>query len=256
MRGFHLNFQLLASNFFPVYFLDLTLPTLAENLALDEALLETAEAAGRPRESLRLWEASQHAVVIGRSSQMAVEVRRDVCRELQIPVVRRISGGAAVVVGPGCLMYAVVLSLNLRPQLRSIDRAHALVLGTIAAALQSLVPGLAMRGICDLTIGDRKVSGNSVRSKREHLLYHGTLLYDLSLDTIGRCLAMPPRQPDYRLARPHDSFVANLPLDVATLRTAVRTAWGASEPYPDWPKAATARLAQDKYLRPEWNEQL
>ena len=32
---------------------------------------------------------------------------------------------------------------------------------------------------------------------------------------IGRCLAMPPREPDYRQARPHDAFVANLPLDAA-----------------------------------------
>ena len=36
-----------------MYFLDLTLPTLAENLALDEALLLDAEAGGP--EVLRLW---------------------------------------------------------------------------------------------------------------------------------------------------------------------------------------------------------
>ena len=237
-------------------YLDLTLPTLAENLALDEALLEEAETAAQPLETLRLWEARQHAVVIGRSSQMAAEVRGDVCRDLNVPVLRRISGGAAVVVGPGCLMYAVVLSLRLRPQLRSIDQAHAQVLGTIAAALRPSVPGLTFRGICDLTIGEKKVSGNSVRCKREHLLYHGTLLYDFPLEMIGRCLAMPPRQPDYRQARPHDAFVANLPLDAATLRSALQTAWAASEPCSAWPQAATRRLVAEKYSRPEWNEQL
>ena len=103
-------------------YLDLTLPGPAENLALDEALLEEAESTGMPLETLRLWEAPQHAVVIGRSSHMAAEVRGDVCRELNVPVLRRISGGAAVVVGPGCLMYAVVLSLRLRPHLR-FDRS-------------------------------------------------------------------------------------------------------------------------------------
>ena len=185
---------------------------------------------------------------------MAAEVRGDVCRELNVPVLRRISGGAAVVVGPGCLMYAVVLSLRLRPQLRSIDQAHAQVLGTIAAALRPSVPGLTFRGICDLAIGEKKVSGNSVRCKREHLLYHGTLLYDFPLEMIGRCLAMPPRQPDYRQARPHDAFVANLPLDAATLRSALQTAWAASEPCSAWPQAATRRLVAEKYP-PEWNEQ-
>jgi lipoate-protein ligase A len=236
-------------------FLDLTLPGLAENLALDEALLEEAETAAQGVETLRLWEAGQHAVVIGRSSRMAAEVRSDVCRDLHVPVLRRISGGAAVVVGPGCLMYALVLSLRLRPELCAIDRAHAQVLGTIATALRPSVPGLALRGICDLSIGEKKVSGNSVRVKREHLLYHGTLLYDFSLEMIGRCLAMPPRVPDYRQARPHDTFVANLPLDAAMLRSALQTAWAAFEPCSDWPQAATQRLVAEKYSRPGWNEQ-
>ena len=237
-------------------YLDLTLPTLAENLALDDALLEEAEMAVQPVETLRLWEARQYAVVVGRSSRLAVEVRGEACRELNVPVLRRISGGAAVVVGPGCLMYALVLSLRLRPRLRAIDQAHADVLGTIAAALRATVPGLRCRGTCDLAMGAKKVSGNSVRVKREHLLYHGTLLYDFPLEMIGRCLAMPPRQPDYRQARLHDAFVANLPLDTATLRSALRTAWGAFEDCPDWPQAATQQLVAEKYAKTEWNEQL
>ncbi len=48
--------------------LELTLATPEENLALDEALLDEAEAAGRPSEVLRLWESILPAVVVGRSS--------------------------------------------------------------------------------------------------------------------------------------------------------------------------------------------
>ena len=63
-------------------------------------------------------------VVVGRSSQFRVEVRVDACRELGIPVLRRPSGGAAIVAGPGCLMYALVLSYQIRPQLRVLSEAH------------------------------------------------------------------------------------------------------------------------------------
>ena len=45
--------------------LDLTLDSPAENLALDEALLEQAEADG-PQEVLRLWEPESPLVVMGR----------------------------------------------------------------------------------------------------------------------------------------------------------------------------------------------
>jgi lipoate-protein ligase A len=233
--------------------LDLTLPTAAENLALDEALLDEAEAAGGPCETLRLWEPAAPLVVVGRSSKVAAEVRLDACCELDIPVLRRVSGGAAVVAGPGCLMYALVLSLQLRPELRAVDHAHRFVLGTLAAALNPLAPGVQCRGISDLAVGQRKVSGNSVRCKREHLLYHGTLLYDFRLDLIDRCLAMPPRQPDYRAGRRHAEFVANLPATAAGIRRALAAVWKAIDLPADWPKQRTARLVADRYGREEWN---
>ncbi len=202
-------------------YLDLTLPSASENLALDEQLLEQAEAASEPTETLRIWEPTEPLVVVGRSSVIDTEVRRDVCRELGIDVLRRVSGGATIVTGPGCLMYALVLSFQKRPQLRAVDRAHRFVLDTLAAALEPLVPGVCRRGISDLAIGDLKFSGNSMRVKREHLLYHGTLLYDFPLERIGRCLAMPPRQPEYRDGREHGAFVTNLPLSCAAIRQAL-----------------------------------
>jgi lipoate-protein ligase A len=167
---------------------------------------------------------------------------------------RRVSGGAAIVTGPGCLMYALMLSFQRHPALRAVDHAHRFVLGVMAAALGKLVPGVCCRGTSDLAMGEWKFSGNSVRCKREHLLYHGTLLYDFRLDLIERCLAMPGRQPDYRNGRAHRLFVANLPVSGASIRTAVTRAWNAVEPCREWPRAETARLAAEKYRRPEWNE--
>lgn len=236
-------------------YLDLTLPTPAANLALDEALLEDSPSPDEPVESLRFWEADRPLVVVGRSSKLGEEVREDVCRELSIPVLRRISGGAAVVAGPGCLMYSVVLSLRRRPALATIAGAHCYVLKTLAAALRPLVAGVGVRGASDLVLGDRKVSGNSMRMRQGRLLYHGTLLYDFPLELIARALAMPPRQPEYRCGRPHEDFVANLPLSAASIRRAVAAAWGADEPRAGWPRAKTAQLAAEKYSRPEWNRQ-
>lgn len=235
-------------------YLDLTLPTAAENLALDEALLEEAEASAAPAETLRLWESPQPLVVVGRSSRIDVEVRAEACRAVGIPILRRASGGAAVVAGPGCLMYALVLSYRQRPHLRALSQAHQCVLGAIAAALEPLAPGVQRCGTSDLAIGQRKFSGNSARCRREHLLYHGTLLYDFPLELIDRCLAMPPRMPDYRAGRPHGGFVMNLPLGAEAIRQALREAWDARQPCGDWPTQRTAQLVAEKYGRPEWNE--
>jgi lipoate-protein ligase A len=230
-----------------VHHLDLTLPNPAENLALDEALLEEAEAAGEPRETLRIWESDRFVVVLGRSSRAEAEVDCDACRALGIPILRRPSGGGAVLVGPGCLMYALVLSYRLRPALRAVAVAHRTVLGRMAAALARLVPELHCEGTSDLVLGERKVSGNSLRANRGHMLYHGTLLYGFPLELVARCLPMPPRQPAYRAGRSHLDFLANLPVRAAALRLALCAAWEAGEPCHDWPRAAVAHLAAARY---------
>jgi len=237
-------------------YLDLTLPTPAENLALDEALLDRAEQAGESHEVLRLWEPSQVMVVVGRSSRLEEEVDQEACRRAAVPVLRRASGGAAIVAGPGCLMYGLVLSCRRRPALRAVDAAHQFVLHRLVEALGRHVPGVRCHGISDMALDLRKFSGNSMRCKRDHLLYHGTLLYDFPLDLVGRLLRTPPRQPEYRAGRDHDRFLTNLPLDRDTLRQAMVQAWQADEPWTDWPQAETAQLVRERYGQDDWNQRL
>jgi lipoate-protein ligase A len=235
-----------------MFLLDLTLPTPAENLALDQALLDAGEGGHLAGETLRLWESPQPIVVLGRSSRVADEVNVAACRAREIPILRRSSGGTAIVAGPGCLMYALVLSYQRRPELRPIDAAHCFVLSAIAAALRPLVGAIEHRGTSDLAIGERKCSGNSMRCAREHFLYHGTVLYDFPLELIAECLTMPSRQPEYRQGRSHREFVTNIPLTAANLRGALQNVFGATIPMTSWPHALTETLALEKYATAEW----
>lgn len=239
-----------------MHLLDLTLATGAENLALDEALLEEAEAGAGAAEVLRLWEPTEPMVVIGRSSRIAEEVNLSACGERGIRVMRRCSGGAAVVTGPGCLMYGVVLSYAQRPHLRMLEQAHQFVLGVMKKALQTLAPEAEMLGTSDLTLYDRKFSGNSLRCKRDHLLYHGTILYQFPLEIISQCLGSAPRQPEYRRQRGHDEFVGNFPATAAQLRQAICEGWSASMPLGEWPQDRVRQLVAERYSQPSWHHRL
>ena len=241
-----------------MYHLPLTLETPAANLALDEALLDAAVEGQLPGEVLRLWEPAEFFVVLGRSSKVT-EVHAAACRQDNVAVLRRPSGGATILTGPGCLMYALLLDAERRPELRSVDRAHELVLGTIKRALAPLAPGIARHGTSDLTIpaataGDPpvKFSGNSLRLRRGHLLYHGTILYDFPLEQIDHWLADPARRPTYRGERGHRQFVTNLPATRAALESALTAAWNANEPLVDWPRERTNELAANRYSTVEW----
>ena len=236
--------------------LDLTLATTEENLALDEALLETAESSAAPEECLRLWESPRPAVVVGRASRVEEEVCVPYCREAGIAILRRCSGGAAVVIGPGCLMYAVVLNCDQRPALRMIEQAHQFVLDRISCALARCQLDVHFQGTSDLTVGDRKISGNSLRCKRGSLLYHGTILYQFSPELIERCLKTPPRQPEYRRGRSHRAFTSNVSLTSEQIRAVLPADWPIEGPLVDWPTTLTARLAAERYARDEWNRRL
>jgi lipoate-protein ligase A len=235
--------------------LDLTLGSAAENVALDEALLEQAEQTTGGWECLRIWEPPAAMVVVGRGSCVDQEVDQRACHERQIPIVRRTSGGNAIVAGPGCLMYALILSYQRRPALRQLPDAHRFVLEKLAAALRRLRPDVTTAGISDLAVGTQswqKISGNSARCRRHHLLYHGTVLYEMSLDLVDAALKMPPRQPDYRQGRAHADFLVNLSVAAAALRNVVVEAWQPTDILIDWPVEATRQLVAEKFGNPRW----
>ena len=232
--------------------LDLTLSP-AMNLAIDDALLESAEGSPDCCETLRLWEPESPMVVIGRSSPLSKEVNLDYCRAEGIPVFRRISGGQSIVTGPGSLMYAVLLDNRQRPELRMLDQAHRFVTTQLKQAIDSLGVPTEINGTCDLTCRGRKFSGNALRCRRNWFLYHGTiLLQNFDLDLLTRTLGQPHRQPDYREQRSHEQFVTTIPLSVEAVKEAIAKQFNAITQSQDAPRSLAQQLVASKYEDPEW----
>lgn len=233
-------------------------------LARDEAMLQWAdgivhenELTDVDTETFRLWQFASPTVVLGRSSKIDDEVNRDWCETRGIEVLRRCTGGASVVGGPGCWMYSVVLRLLDETSIRKIDVAHDYVMTRVLSAVQRQVPHAERQGICDLTLDERKFSGNSLRVARNHLLYHGTLLIDADLDLIADCLDFAPRQPDYRRSRDHRDFVTNLPAGISQLTRDLAERFGATPPNSPASHAQIESISQDlmreRYNNSEWH---
>ncbi|MDA1015034.1 MAG: lipoate--protein ligase family protein [Planctomycetota bacterium] len=199
----------------PLDLLDLTLDSPEQNLALDERLLGEVDRNERAP-LLRLWELQSHAVVLGRSGKIEIDVHQDACRERNIPVLKRCSGGGTVVLGPGCLVYSFFLPVD--RQRMSIRDGIAHVLCIVEDAIRECGIESGQAGTSDLATMDYKFSGNSQKWSRNAVLHHGTILYDADLELISRLLKQPERQPDYRRDRQHRDFIQNLPVDGAELR--------------------------------------
>ncbi|MBM3880669.1 MAG: lipoate--protein ligase family protein [Verrucomicrobia bacterium] len=234
-------------------YLELTLPTPAENLALDEALLDACDADAQD-EVLRVWEAPRPFVVLGYANRVAAEVQLEVCRADHLPILRRISGGGTVLQGPGCLSYALILRIGSHPALEGIRSTNGFVLERHRDALAGLLgQPVRHRGDTDLTLGDRKFSGNAQRRKRHAVLLHGTFLLRFDLEQVSRYLRQPPRAPAYRAGRAHGEFVTNLELDAQAVSSALERAWGSDQPLLDIPRAQVHTLVERQYGRVDWN---
>ena len=232
-----------------MHLLDLTLPTAAENLALDEALLLAAEdGAG---EVLRLWQNPTPAVVLGAGGSVAIDVNTPACDADGVPILRRASGGGTVVLGPGCLCFSVVLKYSRAPGLDQIPASNRYVLGRILNAVRSAAPLASVEGTSDLAVNGVKFSGNAQQRKRTHFLHHGTLLCGFDLGLVSRYLNPPERQPDYRQNRPHAAFVGNLPVGVEAMARLLVEEWRPVGEY--GPVPAVRELVDEKYGREEWN---
>ena len=236
--------------------LDLTLPTPAENLALDEALLDAAEA-GERREVLRFWESPTPFVVVGYANKIASEVNVTECEARGIPIFRRCSGGGTVVQGPGCLNYAVILRITETAPTRNISSANEFIMERVLNAISSITHhpstiNLSVCGHTDLALGSLKFSGNAQRRRKHFLLFHGTLLLNFDLPLISELLNMPSLQPDYRASRAHEQFITNLDLPADQVKCALAAEWQTTEsssPPPEIPL-----MLVQKYNSAEWNK--
>lgn len=228
--------------------------SVEEHLALDEALLDEAERGLRSERTVRTWMAGELVVVVGSSSRLDTEVDLAACRAAGVRVVRRPSGGATVVLGPGCLMWTVVTPYP--DGTPSVDTLHAAALDPLCQSFAAAGLAVTRQGTSDLTLGDRKVSGNALRVRRRAVLYHGTLLDAFDIPMAMQLLKHPPREPSYREHRPHTAFLTNLGLGRRRLEQLVREAFAASAAARACDPATVQRLLAERYRSAAWNERL
>src|SRR5216117_2815438 len=159
--------------------LDLTFPTPEENLACDEALLDWCDEGAGP-EVLRFWEPQQHFVVVGYSNRVGREVNVEACRERRTPILRRCSGGGAVLQGPGCFNYSLILPVE--EELETITAANYFVMERNRTAIQAVTrERIQIRGHTDLAVKNLKFSGNAQRRRRNFVLFHGCFLLNFEM---------------------------------------------------------------------------
>ena len=235
-------------------YLDLSFPDAAQNLACDEALLETFEQTDGGGDLLRLWESDTYFVVLGHGNKWRDEVDAAACAAGGVSVLRRCSGGGTILQGPGCLNYTLILRQSNFAG-AGVRAAFDYVLERHRTCLAALISEpVSIKGISDLTLGERKFSGNAQYRKRRYVLIHGTFLLHFDIGAMEEFLKIPTTQPDYRGQRGHEDFLINLKIPAEKLRGSLRLCWGADSEFRAVPLRSIEPLVKNRYRRADWNE--
>ncbi|MBC3887113.1 lipoate--protein ligase [Acetobacterium paludosum] len=144
------------------------------NLAVEEYIFSNM----MDDDFLLLW-VNDPCVVIGKHQNIFEEVN---CKEIQkngVTVARRNSGGGTVFQDKGNLNFTLITDYN-PDNFSGYDE----FLSPIIKILNEMGIPAEKRNVCDIAIGDKKISGNAQSIKKNRVLHHGTLLFDADLDAL------------------------------------------------------------------------
>lgn len=157
------------------------------HLALDQVLTE-AVARGETPPTLRIWNWTEPAVVIGSFQSVRNEVDLEAAARFDIPVVRRISGGGAMFMeGGNVVTYSLYLPDSLVAGL-SFEESYAFLDAWTVAALRELGIDAWYKPLNDITSAGGKIGGAAQKRIRGGVLHHVTMSYDIDADRMVQVL--------------------------------------------------------------------
>lgn len=155
-----------------------------------------------------LWIPDAVYIVLGASNDPSTALHVDHVVQDQVTVVKRPSGGQAVVLTPNTLVLSAVFSD--RFTLHSSDVFQHVNAQIIATIEQSGIQQVSQMGISDIAVSGKKMVGSAIYKNKKVLLYHAVINVAEPASTFERYLKHPAREPDYRKGRSHAEFITSL----------------------------------------------
>ncbi len=170
--------------------LDMGSLSAAENMALDEALLEL-KAQDKIPHTLRFLQFSSPTVLVGHHQSVEEEVRLNYCRKKGIEINRRLTGGGALYWGKQELGWEIYISKS-DPRIPTrIEDLYRRMGEASALGLRHLGVRAHFRPRNDIEIRGRKISGTGGTELSGGILFQGTVLVDFDVDEMLRSLRIP-----------------------------------------------------------------
>ena len=162
-------------------------------LAADDYLMGSYESEEGVRPpTLRLYTYRSHCALVGQFQEVEAEIDVNYCREANIPINRRPTGGGAILMGNDQLGMALVTSIKYPGVPDHPREMYALYSAGICQGLMAMGIEGSIEGKNDLQVNGRKIAGLGLsRGHKGALLFHASLLVDLDIPLMLRVLKIP-----------------------------------------------------------------
>ena len=164
--------------------------TAAENMALDETLLDL-KGRGEGPNTIRFLQFSPRAVLVGFHQSVDEEIRVEYCRAHNIDINRRITGGGAIFFDESQLGWEVICDKGFFHVTIPNNRLFRALCDPVITALGLLGLKARFRPRNDIEINGRKISGTGGTESDGAFLFQGTMLTDFDVDTMLKSLRIP-----------------------------------------------------------------
>ncbi len=171
-------------------FLDTGVRKAHENIALDDSLLK-ARSESEAKDTFRLLRYSPAAVLVGFHQSIELEIRESFCRENNIDINRRITGGGAILFDESQIGWEVIASRNLEFIPKKVDALYEMISKVGIITLKNFGIKACFRPRNDIEVNGRKISGTGGTLEGDAFLFQGTLLVDFDAETMLKALRIP-----------------------------------------------------------------
>jgi lipoate---protein ligase len=154
----------------------------ALNMAIDEALIENIDQAP----ILRIYGWLPAAISVGYFQSIKDEVDLERCRQLGVDIVRRLTGGGAVL-----HEFELTYTFITKQYPLNIMESCKWICDAIIMSINRLGFNASFIPLNDIVVNGKKVSGSAQTRRNGVLLQHGTLLLDVDIDKMFSVLKVP-----------------------------------------------------------------
>ena len=166
-------------------FIDFGLVDIRDMMAMDEAILKADEG-----NTFFFW-TPKKSIILGFFQKADIELNLAQCKDYTIT--RRISGGGIALSDDRCrqINYGVVGTIDNDLFPLDIIESYKQVCGVLIDTLVHYGLNAAFRPINDVTVDNKKISGNAQTRWEGKLLQNGTLLLDFDIEEMLRISNIP-----------------------------------------------------------------